>query len=659
VSARCKQEYRDTIVRFLRFVFLTLTILVPAMAQTAEIRIALVIGNSDYASGPLPNPVNDAKLISDALTKLGFTVIVRLDADQVTMKRGIQDLGAHLNKAGPEAVGLFYYAGHGVQLNGRNYLIPTKANIEREGDVEMEAVSADWVLEQMRYAHNHLNIVVLDACRNNPFTRSMRSVNHGLAAMDAPSGILIAYSTGPGDVAADGNGRNSPYTQALAQLMRKNREPVEQVFKHVRVSVMNTTGGKQVPWELSSLTGDFYFLSPRNDFAAPSTDLAASSSISPGTTPAPLPALLPASLPAPDYVAGPSKPSLFGTWIDNWRSFGTSVSGWFSSKPSPSTATKVATFSAPKGKSTDLLTSGTRAVLLLKTLGIRANDVDSDHSYPQSVIRHLIESAPRKVTLGSTSAQIRAAFALCQRYAGTCKPSDYADEGLRFVTLEPYELDPVPVSVGMFREFASATHYVTQAERDNHAYAWVDGKKKQIEGGSWKASINKRPVEEDSPVVAVSFDDAVAYCRFKGSRLPSEDEWEYMARGPQRSVFPWGNDVSPVARSLSMPPRINDGPTGGIGGRFKGLSGTVWQWVDANIDRGTIQGLKHDYGPQWSNPKVLKGGSWLESNPADKRAAVRRYEVPERAFEDNGFRCAKLVSAWADADIWLSQLQFQ
>jgi hypothetical protein len=235
-------------------------VLASALAH-AETRIALVIGNGAYGSSPLLNPPNDAKLIGDTLAALGFEVVVRRDADQATMKRALQDFGARLEKGGADAVGLFYYAGHGVQLNGRNYLIPTKANIEREGDVEIEAVSADWVLEQMRYARNRLNIVILDACRNNPFVRSMRSADRGLAKMDAPAGTLIAYSTAPGDVAADGTGRNSPYTLALAQAMREVRQPVEQVFKRARVAVRSATSDQQTPWESSSLTGDFYFAS--------------------------------------------------------------------------------------------------------------------------------------------------------------------------------------------------------------------------------------------------------------------------------------------------------------------------------------------------------------------------------------------------------------
>lgn len=231
------------------------------LAALAEPRIALVMGNSAYTSGPLLNPVNDAKLMGDTLTRLGFQVIARRDSDQATMKRAIQEFGAKLEQAGPDAVGLFFYAGHGVSISGRNYLIPTTARIDREADVEIEAVSADWVLDQMRYARNRLNIVILDACRNNPYTRSMRSADRGLARMDAPAGTLIAYSTAPGDVAADGEGRNSPYSLALAQAIGGVREPVEQAFKRARVAVMAATNNRQTPWESSSLTGDFYFAS--------------------------------------------------------------------------------------------------------------------------------------------------------------------------------------------------------------------------------------------------------------------------------------------------------------------------------------------------------------------------------------------------------------
>ena len=232
----------------------------PATGATPEPRIALVIGNSAYKDAPLANPVNDARLMAETLRGLGFEVIERTDANQREMKLAIFELGDRLEAAGKEGVGLFFYAGHGVQVNGQNYLIPLNAMIEKERHVAIEAVGASWVLSQMEFAGNRVNFVILDACRNNPLTRGFRSQLRGLAKMNAPTGSLVAYSTGPGDVAADGEGANSPYTLALSQAMKTPGVAAEKMFKLVRNSVREETKGKQTPWEESSMMGaDFYF----------------------------------------------------------------------------------------------------------------------------------------------------------------------------------------------------------------------------------------------------------------------------------------------------------------------------------------------------------------------------------------------------------------
>src|SRR5215831_3621548 len=592
-----------------RFTLLIVALVLPVLAQGGEIRVALVIGNSAYPSGPLPNPANDARLMKEALRQLRFEVIERRDADQVSMKRAIQEFGERLDKAGPEAVGLFYYAGHGVQLNGRNYLIPTTARIEREADVEIEAVSADWVIEQMRYARNRLNIMILDACRNNPFTRSMRGADRGLASMDAPAGILIAYSTAPGSVAQDGSGSNSPYTTALTQAMLERHEPVEQVFKHVRVNVIGVTAGKQVPWEASSLTGDFCFAGEGCSVAPP-----------------PPPPVPPVPVPGPDA----HDRGLFA-WL--WD--------WISGKPGPSDGASTHTTVGPISREPTI--DGNRAVSLLDSLGIRTGEIEAGRSYPPASIRHLIESSPRRVSLGSSLEQMHSALALCKRFSTQCAPSMFADEKRRDVILQPFALDATPVSVRDFRRFADGTGYQTRAERNGKAYVLkADGvNHEEVAGGSWRNGLKRHPVDDDSPVVGVSFYDAFAYCQASGAPLPSENEWEYTARGPKRTVFPWGDDATPAARAMNVTPHVTDGPPEGIGGGYKGLSGGVWEWVDTRLNGATL----------------LKGGSWLEANPANKRAATRRYENPAMADEDSGFRCARTVASWPDADLWLSQLQ--
>ena len=244
---------------FLLSVFTCFSVVPTVSGAKSERRIALVIGNTAYSNGPLVNAVNDARLISEKLEQVGFDVDLRLNTDQKTFKSAIRDFGERLEEGGAASVGLFFYAGHGVQFDGRNYLIPVDAEINRASDVAIESVGADLVLNSMHSADSRLNIVILDACRNNPFTRGFRSHVQGLARMEAPSGTLLAYSTAPGTRALDGEGEHSPYSAALASLISKPGLTVERLFKLVRVSVMANTNDEQVPWESSSLTGDFFF----------------------------------------------------------------------------------------------------------------------------------------------------------------------------------------------------------------------------------------------------------------------------------------------------------------------------------------------------------------------------------------------------------------
>ncbi len=234
-----------------------------------ERRTALVIGNSSYSSGPLKNPVNDAADMAESLQKLGFSVTLKKNASYKEMDDAIRDFGDKLKKGG---VGLFFYAGHGVQIRGRNYLIPIGANISKDTDVKFFAVDTEIVLAEMGNAGNQLNIVILDACRDNPFVKSFRSVNRGLAIIsNAPKGTFITYSTSPGKVAIDGSGRNSPYTESLIRHMKTPGLPIEEVFKEVRKDLVRKTSGHQVPWELSSLEGRFYFIPGQPSISATSS----------------------------------------------------------------------------------------------------------------------------------------------------------------------------------------------------------------------------------------------------------------------------------------------------------------------------------------------------------------------------------------------------
>jgi uncharacterized caspase-like protein len=218
----------------------------PAHAQDAnEQRLALLIGNASYRNAPLSNPVNDVRLMETVLKQAGFVVIKAENASLRDTRRLVRDFGDRLKQRG--GVGLFYFAGHGVQVRGENYLVSIDSDIRNEDEVAEDALNAQLVLEKMQSAGNRMNLVILDACRNNPFAVRNRSSTAGLATMSAPSGSMVAYSTSPGSVASDGNGQNGLYTQHLASVLAQPGLPVEEVFKQVRTLVRRDSKGQQTP----------------------------------------------------------------------------------------------------------------------------------------------------------------------------------------------------------------------------------------------------------------------------------------------------------------------------------------------------------------------------------------------------------------------------
>jgi len=243
-------------------VAVSLAILIPVdgASGASEKRSALVIGNGAYPDFPLKNPINDARDLAYVLKKLGFSVTTKINANHRSMRDAIHQFGDRLRAGG---VGLFYYAGHGVQVDGINYLLPIDADIRDQSDIPYESIDAGRILSKMEQAKNKLNIIILDACRNNPFRSQFRSLNRGLAKMDAPTGSILAYSTAPGSVAADGEGRNGLYTSKLLKYINNKGVSIENFFKKVRIEVMNASANRQVPWESSSLTVDFYFAAPK------------------------------------------------------------------------------------------------------------------------------------------------------------------------------------------------------------------------------------------------------------------------------------------------------------------------------------------------------------------------------------------------------------
>ena len=231
----------------------------PSALQGPEQRVALVIGNSNYQNAPqLANPDNDAQSMAQFLNSAGFEVISATDLGQNDMLRVVQDFSAKVSARGPNTVAMVYYAGHGVQLAGENYLVPVDAKVSSQSELVDNSVRLVDVMSTLETIPSRMRIVILDACRNNPFP-NVNDAGRGLAIVDAPNGSIVGYSTAPGAEALDGAGGHSPYTQAFLNVAREPNVPIEQLFKRVRLQVNQTTSGAQIPWESSSLTSDFTF----------------------------------------------------------------------------------------------------------------------------------------------------------------------------------------------------------------------------------------------------------------------------------------------------------------------------------------------------------------------------------------------------------------
>ena len=251
-------------------------------AQQKEVRVALVIGNSAYKQAPLRNPVNDARDMAVRLRSLGFTVIERSNL-------GIRQIGSTLrefrSKLTPGSVALVFYAGHGMQIKGENYLPAVDAEIVGEEDVPNQSLAVRQIMDVLGDAKTRLNLVFLDACRDNPYARSFRSSSRGLSKENAPSGTLISFATRPGSVASDGVGRNGLYTGALLTAMTALNRPIEQVLKAVVTAVRAGSKNQQDPWTEGSIEGEFCF----GGCLAPSTDIVLNAATSSGTSPSPSP----------------------------------------------------------------------------------------------------------------------------------------------------------------------------------------------------------------------------------------------------------------------------------------------------------------------------------------------------------------------------------
>ncbi|MGH7388619.1 MAG: SUMF1/EgtB/PvdO family nonheme iron enzyme [Candidatus Rokuibacteriota bacterium] len=585
----------------------------------SEKRHALVIGNARYQSAPLRNPVNDARAMTAALRRAGFQVVAVEDAAQREMRRAILDFGHRLREGG---VGLFYFAGHGLQVNGRNYLVPIDAQIESEAEVEVEAVDVASVLARMETARNRLNIVVLDACRDNPFARSFRSTSKGLASIDAPSGTMIAYATAPGRVARDGTGSNGLYTGELVKTIAAPGVKIEDMFKKVRQVVSAQTRGEQVPWESSSLVGDFIFVLPG---AAPPA------SPPPVTPPAAVP---PAIAARPPDTRELPRPEVVGS-----LSLSASVDG-----------VEVSVGSRRIGEATGgvplviSLQPGIHRVTARKA-GHREWQRDVQIAANQSASLMIDIEPLRSEGAGVVRGEDGVEMVLIP--AGEFWMGDDAEERTRprrRIHVDAYYLDKLEVSNAQFGRFISAGGYDRQAAWSEAGWQWRASQPSVV--GQPKFWTDAKWNQPTQPVVGVSWYEADAYCRFVGKRLPTEAEWEKAARGPEGRRYPWG-DAMELGRANTDESRT--GRTAPVGSHASGASpygvhdmvGNAAEWVADWYSKEyyRVSPERNPPGPSAGGDKVVRGGSW-DNKLKDLQSAARRDDRPSERGRKIGFRCA-------------------
>ncbi len=565
-----------------------------------EKRQALVIGNSSYAASPLKNPVNDATDIATALKKRGFKVQLLRNADQRQMENAIQSFGKGLRAGG---VGLFYYAGHGIQYSGRNYLIPINARIESESDVKYDAVDAGRVLGKMEDAGNDINIVILDACRNNPFARSFRSAEQGLARMDAPTGSLVAYATAPGSVAADGQGRNGVYTKYLLQYMEQPGLTVNQLFMEVRKSVLKETGKQQTPWESSSLTGNFYFTQ--------------GSSI---------------KIDKPDPVSQPGKSTgslLVRTEPADARIRILNIASRYSIGMELDAGSYNIEVSA-KGYVTDK-----RTVEMLAS-----EDLQVDFALEE--VKTTARQKGDTWTEPTTGMEFVYVKGGCFQMGSNKGDSD--EKPVHKVCVDGFWLCKYEVTNGQFRHF-----------RSNH-----DSK----EYKSKSLNNNDQPVVYVSWEDARDYASWLAGTSGKSVRLPTEAEWEYAARAGTNTIRFWGNAADDASKYANVhdltSKRVNtdftwehhncdDGyaVTASVGS-FQANSfglydmlGNVWEWCSDwyGDDYYSSSSRNNPQGASSASIRVFRGGGW-SSNSRSARSADRGWYAPGIRLDYLGFRLA-------------------
>lgn len=617
-----------------------------SLVYASSNRTALVIGNSNYQASPLKNPVNDAKDIAAKLKILGFDVVLCTDVDKRSMVDGINLFAKKLARS---EVGIFYFAGHGIQINNNNYLIPVNSKVESESDVEFEGINAGRILGKMKEAGNRLNIVVLDACRNNPFARSFRSSSKGLAKMDAPPGSIIAYATSPGSLAEDGTGRNGVYTGELLKNLENPVLAVQEVFNQTGLDVMKQTNDKQVPW-VSSTPVPKYFLAQ-------------------GTTTIITPATTDSSKGKLSIVSDPEGADIF---VDQ---------GFKGKSPldinsiDPGTYRVVAKLAGYDAIDKKVKVNSNRKAVVnfyfekKETKGrlyVTTQPADCTISILDIIPKYVdgieLDAGQYRIQVSKTDYTTRIEsirvsvgegidlYVELEKQAVLSEATDAVSPGQNWT--DPVTgMEFVWVPEGCFQMGSSSG----EADEKPVHEVCVDGfwiGKYEVTQAQWQKIIGSNPSKfksgEDFPVEQVSWNDAKNFIsklkQQSGNTfsLPTEAQWEYEARsGGREEKYADGNDVDKFAwyrsNNGSKTHKVGTKAPNGLG--IYDMSGNVWEWCEDVYDKNAYS--KHERNnplvTSGSISRVRRGGSW-DVDPRFVRAANRGRSSADHRRSRLGFR---------------------
>jgi formylglycine-generating enzyme required for sulfatase activity len=633
---------------------LAFCLILTAGVVSAQSRVALVLGNGAYVHAPgLPNPTADATEVGSALERLGFDVLLRTDQTAAGMRAAVRDFSIAMEGA---ELALFFYAGHGIQVGGRNYLIPVDADVEREADVDLATIPLDLILAQMDRS-SATRIVFLDACRNNPFegrlarsmgqSRAVGALGNGLAPIETDGGTFVGYATDPGEVAFDGTGRHSPFTASLLQHIEQPGLEINTLMTRVRADVFQNTDRLQRPWSSSSLLNEVY-LAPSEPVEEPKRTLD--------------PRLV--ELAAWEQVQSMDTAAAYQAYLDTYpdglfRQMAEAQLSALTAAPEPET--EVAAL-APQPE--PITRSEPQTPIVRPT----ARPTPAPAPEPVGVAEPEPERARPTLVLVTPLNEDCPACPRTLRIPGgeTVLGSDYssAERPRMPQTIAPFYMSAAEITVGEMRRFEEATGQRIRRS----CFVWTqEGRLRSRDGAYWGAP--GFDVTDDHPAACINWDDAQAYVAWLNSedpnggwRLPTEAEFEYATRAGTVTSYPWEGGAEALCRQVNgagaesmfrhrnracddgyaTPVPANVFPVNAFG--LSHMIGNLWEWT-ADCWNGSHRGASPDGSARTSgncDSRVLRGGSW--DDPAENLRAAYRVAIPKNRRQANvGFRVARDV----------------